>query len=112
MAPQTEVTGSIPADVQRLYEDAKKQGKFVDKEFPAQNSTIGDSSKSNYKGLVNNLAWLRPSEFLKGEYKLFDGIDPNDIKQGSLGVCYMLASISALAANPKNIEKIFVFHDL
>ena len=39
-------------------------------------------------------------------------IEPNDIKQGSLGVCYMLASISALAANPKNIEQIFVFHDV
>lgn len=53
--------------------------------------------------MVTNLVWLRPSKFLKGEYKLFNGIDPNDIKQGSLGVCYMLATISALAANPKNI---------
>lgn len=43
---------------------------------------------------------------------LFDGIDPFDIKQGSLGVCYMLATVSALAANPKNIEKIFIFHDV
>lgn len=42
---------------------------------------------------------------------MFDGIDPNDIKQGSLGVCYMLASISALAETPKKIEEMFVFHD-
>ena len=95
-----------------LYESAKSQGKFVDKEFPAVNATIGDASKSNFKSLTSQLAWLRPSEFFKGEYQLFDGIDPNDIKQGSLGVCYMLATISALAANPKSIEKIFVFHDI
>lgn len=43
---------------------------------------------------------------------MFDGIDPNDIKQGSLGVCYMLATISALAKDPKNIENIFAFHDI
>jgi hypothetical protein len=43
---------------------------------------------------------------------LFDGIDPDDIKQGSLGVCYMLATLSALAANPKNILNIFVFSDV
>jgi hypothetical protein len=47
---------------------------------------------------------LRPSDIFNGkEYKLFDGIDPNDIKQGSLGVCYMLATLSSLASNPKNI---------
>jgi hypothetical protein len=42
---------------------------------------------------------------------LFDGIDSNDIKQGSLGVCYMLATLSALAQTPQRIKDIFVFHD-
>ncbi len=48
---------------------------------------------------------------MKGEYQLFDGIDPNDIKQGQLGVCYYLATISLLARNPENIQKLFVFQD-
>lgn len=56
--------------------------------------------------------WLRPIEIFKSEFKLFDGIDPDDIKQGSLGVCYMLATVSALASNPQNIHRIFVFSDL
>lgn len=42
---------------------------------------------------------MRPKDFFKGDYQLFDGIDPNDIKQGSLGVCYMLATLSTLAQN-------------
>ena len=58
------------------------------------------------------MKWLRPCDIFKGEFMLFDGIDENDIKQGSLGVCYMLATISALAKNPENIKKIFAFHDL
>lgn len=60
MAPQGS-TDSIPPEIQKLYEEAKNSGKFVDREFPAQNSTIGDSSKSNYAKLTNNLAWYRPS---------------------------------------------------
>lgn len=42
---------------------------------------------------------------------MFDGIDPNDIKQGSLGVCYMLATLSTLAQSPQRIKDLFVFYD-
>ena len=61
------------------------------------------------KNFTNNMKWLRPCDIFKGEFMLFDGIDENDIKQGSLGVCYMLATISALARNPENIKSL---HDL
>ncbi len=60
MAPQGS-TDSIPPEIQKLYEEAKKNGKFVDHEFPAQNSTMGDPSKANYAKLTANLAWYRPS---------------------------------------------------
>jgi calpain-15 len=36
-----------------------------------------------------------------------DGIDPNDIKQGSLGDCYFLAVLSSMAEDPKDIEALF-----
>lgn len=85
-------------------------GKFTDNEFPPENKSIGSGAKMNT--LTKGMAWLRPEEIFKGDFKLFDGIDPTDIKQGQLGVCYMLATISALASNPKNIERIFVLHDL
>lgn len=91
--------------------DAKARGAFFDSEFPANNSSIGDSSKANFSNFTTNTVWLRPKDFLKGGFQLFNGIDPNDIKQGSLGVCYMLASISALAETPKYIERMFTFAD-
>lgn len=109
------MNGKIPPEFQALYEEAQKNGLFIDKEFPAVDASIG--SKSGKKGskaqqLTKNLAWMRPTEIFKGgEYELFDGIDPNDIKQGSLGVCYYLATVSVLAKNPENIKNIFVFHD-
>ena len=84
----------------------------MDNEFPATQSTIGSSNNSKINNLCQSLAWLRPAQIFNSEFKLFDGIDENDIKQGSLGVCYMLASVSALAADPENIKRIFVFHDL
>lgn len=95
-----------------LYTEAKKIGEFVDQDFPANNKSIGDSSKANFKNLTKDTVWLRPRDIFKDkQFALFDGIDPNDVKQGSLGVCYMLATISSLAANPKNIERIFIFND-
>jgi hypothetical protein len=57
------------------------------------------------------LAWLRPENIFKGEFQLFDGIEAEDIKQGSLGVCYMLATLSSLAQLPEKIKSLFVFYD-
>lgn len=58
------------------------------------------------------MVWLRPNAFLGRQFKLFDGIHPNDAKQGLLGVCYCLATISNLACYPEEIIEIFPFFDL
>jgi hypothetical protein len=42
---------------------------------------------------------------------VFDGISPEDIKQGTLSVCYYLALLSSIAENEKRIKKIFRFYD-
>lgn len=47
------------------------------------------------------MVWLRPDSFLGNHFKLFDGIHPNDVKQGLLSVCYCLATISNLACDPE-----------
>ena len=47
---------------------------------------------------MQNAIWLRPKDIFKTQsFELFDGIDPNDISQGSLGVCYYLSTLSCLA---------------
>jgi hypothetical protein len=37
-----------------------------------------------------------------------DGIEPNDIKQGALGDCYFLSSLSVIAERPNRISNLFV----
>jgi hypothetical protein len=72
----------------------------------------GVEHQSKIALFLSSLVWLRPPDFLCESFKLFDGIDPDDIKQGQLGVCYCLAVISAMARNPENIKMIFQFYDL
>lgn len=61
--------------------------------------------------MLRDVDWIRPEQIFKGNFKLFDGIDPSDIKQGQLEPS-ILATISALASNPKNIKRVFVLYDL
>ena len=48
-----------------------------------------------------------PSLSCEGQLKLFHaGIEPTDIKQGSLGNCYFLSILSSLAETPSRIENL------
>jgi len=83
--------------------EEKKATCFDDKEFPATDRSIGRAKK--------NIVWLRAAEFTEGEPKLFSGgITPNDIRQGELGDCYFLSSLSVLAEKPERIEELFCHH--
>lgn len=39
-------------------------------------------------------------------------IEPNDIRQGSLGDCYFLSGIAGLAEYLNLIQRLFEYHDL
>ena len=58
--------------------------------------------------------WKRPSEFLDPEQiRIFqDRIEPSDIKQGCLGDCYFLSSLSVLAEKPDRIRRLFVTEEV
>lgn len=102
---------------------------FVDDLFPPHfNSIIGKDRYGNYieKNLERRLSfeecfkikeedvvWLRPKEIFNGEYALFEGkIEFDDARQGSIGNCYFIASISALTECPQIIAEIFRFHEV
>ena len=94
---------------------------FTDPNFPPdKNSLMGLNSsgkpidseayKTNSSSLnPNEIMFKRPSEIFKNKtISLFENeISVDDIKQGGLGDCYFLSSISALAKYPKIIDGIF-----
>lgn len=54
---------------------------------------------------AKNIPCLNDDE---GKLEIFAGqIEPSDIKQGELGDCYFLSSLSALSEYPERIEKLF-----
>ena len=76
---------------------------FEDPEFPHDSRSI--------KGHTSEIpadVWVRarmlgdPSESV-----LFDQIRPQDVKQGQVGDCWLMASIAAVASHPELIKKLF-----
>lgn len=75
----------------------------------SEREILDSGNPLNWKSIV----WRRPDEIYgKGKYKLFEGkIEPNDIRQGSLGDCYFLSTLASIADSPERIKKLFVERD-
>ena len=98
----------------KKYAEAKNEvtnGKYTDSDFlPAPESILGFGERKDYTyEELLNYPWLRPEEFFKGnDIAIFHEIHSNDILQGSLGDCYFLAAISAIAEHSKRLERLFL----
>jgi len=105
----------VPLDSQTysvLQSYYAKSTNFRDPDFPADVSILGQNWLNRHNNL--EIIWQRPHELFASDYskiRLFDTIDPHDIEQGLLGVCYFLAAISAIAEFPSRIQKIFLNPD-
>ena len=84
--------------------------KFLDSEFPPnarsliENWEAADPQKqSDWK----EFEWKRIDELFPQPIKVFNDISPNDILQGSLGDCYFLSALSAMAEFPQRIQRLF-----
>ena len=85
-----------------------KAEKFIDLSFPPSLSSLIGENKI-FPKFWKEIKWLRPEKFLEEKkIEIFEGIiEPGDIKQGSLGDCYFLSTVGALAEWPHRIKKIF-----
>lgn len=80
-------------------------GSFIDPYFPPDDSSI---NKGTDKVIDTVIQWRRPHEFLPGDFKVFDTIEPNDIKQGKLGDCWFMCALASLAERPELVERLFI----
>jgi hypothetical protein len=81
-------------DVDKLRASIPPGGKFTDDGF------------AHRKATAKFQTWKRQSDF--SEVELFNNsMDPNDIKQGSLGDCWLLSAIACVASRPELLNKIF-----
>lgn len=76
-------------------------GMFVDSEFAPHPASLGDVNTQVHK-------WFLARDLgERGSGVLFDGVDPMDVRQGALGDCWLMCSISCLASNPGRIRNLF-----
>lgn len=83
-------------------------GNFLDPYFPPLDSSINLGTDRRIDAVIQ---WRRPQEFFKGDYKIFDVIEPNDIKQGKLGDCWFMCALASLAERPELVERLFITKD-
>ena len=98
---------------------------FTDKDFPPNFKSLGETEKRFARGerdaacccpgpheTGGDVQWLRPDSikgFDKSDGKLFTGgIEAEDIAQGQLGNCWLLAAIATLAEHDGAVEACFV----
>lgn len=81
-------------------------GHMVDPFFPPGEGAVYDGTTDEHSLMVQ---YRRPKEFFTGSYSLFlNEIEPNDIKQGSLGDCWFMCSIASLAERQNLVERLFL----
>ena len=111
-----------PENVNVYYKNQKSHltsgGKWTDEIFPPTYESIMSLDKKgnfidNYVEQIDiddmnklKIEWKRINEIFPNGFKVFDKIEFDDIKQGSLGNCYFLSAIAAMAEFPCLINHI------
>uniref|UniRef100_A0A023FKC9 Putative calpain-b n=1 Tax=Amblyomma cajennense TaxID=34607 RepID=A0A023FKC9_AMBCJ len=91
-----------PQDYGALLKRCLKREKlFVDPEFPCTTATAWGSGDPPF-----NVVWKRPSEISEVPKFMTEGFSRFDIKQGSVGNCWVAASIANLTLHPKLLKKV------
>ncbi len=96
---------------------------YTDKDFPPNQSSLratdpvtGIKRKAHFihapeslkEDQIDWITWKKPKDAFKAQYFLFkDEIDPDDIKQGQIGDCYLMSVLAALSQRPDLIKNIF-----
>lgn len=93
--------------------------RHTDKAFPPSPSSIGEWDGKKGRALNEIIEWERASKYFAERLtddqkkrgvrvKLFDkGINPEDVAQGQLGNCWLIAAMACLAEHPGLLRRVF-----
>ncbi|XP_063584758.1 calpain-A-like [Penaeus indicus] len=87
--------------IQALRTTLALEEHFCDEDFPADNTTIFFSERTDA-----DIAWKRPFELVDEPQLFIDGASRRDVVQGCLGDCWFLSSCAAVARKSKLIERV------
>ena len=87
-------------DLIKKHKDSSKDGKWTDPDFPPEQSSIGDED-------MPRASWKRIPSVIKNPEFISGKIEPSEVLQGSIGDCYFLSSIAALAEEDHRIKNLF-----
>lgn len=80
---------------------------FVDRDFMPNARSLGDLPK------LPPMEWVSVRRLRAGEMHLFNGgISPNDLLQGAIGNCWLVAAMASLAEFPEVVEGLFASKEL
>lgn len=90
------------SEYDELIKKYNANNKWTDPTFPPGPKSLG---------MINNVPpdcqWKRISEIVHQPQLFVGRIEPQDVIQGSLGDCYFLSAVSALAESEGRIQKAF-----
>ena len=110
--------GKKQFDIHEARDPEYKPPMYFDKEFPAGKDAIMIKARGRNIGIgaaktgshaLEPVEWVRALD-LNGQQpdSLWKTVSPNDIEQGALGDCWLIAALSSIAQHPQYVKDIFV----
>eukprot|EP00746_Dinoflagellata_sp_MGD_P133673 gnl/MRDRNA2_/MRDRNA2_67418_c0_seq2.p1 gnl/MRDRNA2_/MRDRNA2_67418_c0~~gnl/MRDRNA2_/MRDRNA2_67418_c0_seq2.p1 ORF type:complete len:667 (+),score=121.14 gnl/MRDRNA2_/MRDRNA2_67418_c0_seq2:99-2099(+) len=91
---------SITWDVNDRSRQSGFNNSFKDHEFPPNENSLGV--------IMDDAEWISCTDLSReATAVVFDTIEPNDLMQGSLGDCWLLAAMASVAEFPHKVEALF-----
>ncbi|XP_006807015.1 calpain-2 catalytic subunit-like [Neolamprologus brichardi] len=79
---------------------------FQDDRFPPEPKSLGYNQLGPYSSKTKGIVWKRPTELCSNPQFIDDGATRTDIRQGSLGDCWLLAAIASLTLNQEILARV------
>ncbi|CAF0992683.1 unnamed protein product [Brachionus calyciflorus] len=86
-----------------LKSNCLKSGKlFEDDKFPANDTSLYRFQKF----VTGKISWKRPHEITQNPQFIVDFIEPNDLDQGQIGNCWMVAAAACVLSVPEYLKRV------